>query len=312
VDFLPTDEKYASVGYSRIPSVPKQIWIFWDRGFAHKSAEKEAIIALKSWQLINPGWIIRDINMTQAEELTDRRSLINNTVWKGIGMAGRADIYRILLLHKYGGVWTDASCLCSVPLDTWLSPYQRDLYTFTRFDNLKQQQNSGINPWITAWFLVSPPKSYTLTKIVEIISDPQNSKLFTSEYFWFHRIVSNLVATDDRVRRNAYRFPSADAAHSRTYGWWQTAPVFKRHAMDVFKQHLIPNALKCCHNGVNIYQDTPENKTLEVCKTWDCSTLGPNYELPPHLEKYNTILRNINRHQESFVIITEQNNVSKL
>ena len=96
-------------------TIPKQIFMYWDRGFDDKSAKKHgATTALQSFQLINPTWTIRALNRTQAEALTDRPNLIPDNVWSRIGKADQADIYRMILLFKYGGNWANASVTCSV------------------------------------------------------------------------------------------------------------------------------------------------------------------------------------------------------
>ena len=274
-------------------TIPKIIWMFWDRGFDHPSALHEALFSLQSFELINPTWTLNPLNISQADSLTNRPNLIPSSVWNKINMPGKADIYRLLLLQKYGGVWADASLFCSIPLDSWLSINQIDLFTFLRFDNPKVQATMNLHPWMTSWFLASPPGGYTLTKMKEVITNPKNFYLFTSEYFWFHRIFAKLVAYNEKIRQRAFLFPSADPAHCISRNFWRTAPVFKRCVRDLFKQYLIPTAKKCCgvkwdsnvlgdtsiHFNVtveDIRQANENNNFDSICKMWDCSTLGPN------------------------------------
>ena len=281
-------------------TLPKIIWMFWDKGFDHPSALREALPSLQSFELINPTWTLNPLNNSQADALTDRPNLIPSSVWKKIGMAGKADIYRLLLLQKYGGVWADASLFCSTPLDSWLSTNQSDLFTFLRYDNPKEQAAKNLHPWMTSWFLASPPGGYTLTKMKEVITDPKNFHFFTSEYFWFHRIFAKLVAYNEKIRRRAFLFPAGGLAYCfpKSGDYWRTSPVFKRCKTDLFKQYLIPTAKKCCmkvkwNSNVRGDSSTHFNVTVEdirqakknnnfdsICKMWDCSTLGPNMVHP--------------------------------
>eukprot|EP00542_Grammatophora_oceanica_P012437 CAMPEP_0194042346 /NCGR_PEP_ID=MMETSP0009_2-20130614/14131_1 /TAXON_ID=210454 /ORGANISM="Grammatophora oceanica, Strain CCMP 410" /LENGTH=366 /DNA_ID=CAMNT_0038686169 /DNA_START=128 /DNA_END=1228 /DNA_ORIENTATION=- len=286
-------------------TVPNNIWMFWDRGFDHESAHtgKDAFTSKETWELMNPTWTVHALDSNSADALTDRPNLIPDEVWQPIGMAGKADIYRILLLHKYGGVWADATVLCSVPLDTWLPRQQPDLFTFVKYVNLKEQSDTkGINPWFTSWFLVSPPGGYTLGRVVDIITDPSNFRLFRSEYFWFHRIIENLVKTDETVRRRLFMFPSADPTLCRAHDFWRTAPMFKRCTMGTFKDFIVPTHKICCGVGgvsrnvtsPSTYRHPSNNTTMitaraiqnanrtgsydAVCEHWDCTVLGPNFD----------------------------------
>jgi len=90
------------------------------------------------------------------------------------------------VLHKYGGVWLDASCFCTAPVEKWISPDPTQLTLFT------QRLNSNI---LENWALAATKvrlclyKLFTLYFLVEkyISPDPTQLTLFTQ------RLNSNIL-----------------------------------------------------------------------------------------------------------------------
>ena len=59
----------------------------------------------------------------------------------------QTNLYRLCLLSKYGGVWADATCLCSRPLNDWLPQFaQSGFFAF---------RNPGKDRLLANWFLAS-------------------------------------------------------------------------------------------------------------------------------------------------------------
>jgi mannosyltransferase OCH1-like enzyme len=130
--------------------VPKIIWMLWDKGFDHPSAP---FFEKRSWELNNPTWEVRGLHLTEFEQAVHIEERIPDNVWKKMTVQAKSDVLRMLVLYEYGGVWSDASLDCAIPLDGWLGD-QDDIFTFQRFD--KHAIHGSYHGF---WF---PPQEVTL------------------------------------------------------------------------------------------------------------------------------------------------------
>lgn len=122
--------------------IPRIVWIFWAQGLEDAPALIHRCIA--SWREMNPGWDVRVLDQTTAQDHVDMSDLPDN-----LPLRYRANLLRIRLLNAHGGVWADATLLCHRPLDDWL-PLQAQA-GFTAFGN------PGPDRFLDNWFLVSVP-----------------------------------------------------------------------------------------------------------------------------------------------------------
>lgn len=177
-----------------VPTIPKHIFMIWDSGW--DSAPLTAILARKSWQLQNPNHTVWALDLAQVEVLINRTDKYPNELWDVMSIAAKSDVLRVHLLHKFGGIWVDASVFCTKPLLSWMDHDQND---FVTFNNVLNEGKDGIQPWITSWFMAARTNSYVMDQIYTVVTDPDEFYRFTNEYFWLHRIVSELENKDDRI-----------------------------------------------------------------------------------------------------------------
>ncbi len=155
-----------------------------------------------------------------------------------------ADVIRINLLAKYGGVWIDATCYCCVPLDDWLEAATASGF----FAFSKPNKNRHIDNW----FMASHKGCYLTERAAEASNDywlrnrhlrrhhksltarvltilqknmfltrfwfswPVRNVLKAYPYMWFPYLFTELVRTDKRFRRIWAETPklSADLPHA--------------------------------------------------------------------------------------------------
>jgi len=270
--------------------VPKVIWMLWLQGWDNlevlaKEGEKvrrnkasDVILSVKSWKLLKSDeYTLELVDEDKACWLTNRSDYIPDPLWNEISPQAKSDVLRTLLLFHYGGIWADVSVTLTVPIDMWLDLRQSDLFAFQRFNNAKDQRKKDIGPWISSWFLVAPPRAYTIEQILNIIvREPERIK---NEYFWWHRIVSELARKNERIaRRITTHFPSAEPLSCRSMHSKQpleiAAPILKRCALDKIRL-LMPYAESCCHHPHSLTR-IPKNET---CSKWDCNSLAQNWDL---------------------------------
>ncbi len=179
--------------------IPKTVWMLWNEGFREAPQDKKRIH--HSWILYNPTWIVRGLNLVEAEHLTKVRvegteGYLPDEVWDSMSIQAKSDYIRIALLHQYGGVWADASLMCNEPLDSWVDR-DRDYLFFLR-DEHEPDNWLGLYPWYSSWWMAASVKSRAaeliFTQVVDFLRHEGKSE---REYFWFHRIVANLWNTDE-------------------------------------------------------------------------------------------------------------------
>jgi hypothetical protein len=156
----------------------------WDR------APNISQICARSWVQNNPDWQI---------VLLDRHSILE---WIEIGdvlpgletnYISTSDIYRLLLLSKFGGVWADATLFCNRPLDDWLDT------PFFVFDRPMQDR------MIASWFIKADRDSFMVNRwLAETISYWKGRIRSTNQYDldkgWIHRLFAKCYADDEDFR----------------------------------------------------------------------------------------------------------------
>lgn len=219
--------------------VPKIIWIMWLQGFD----EMPLVVrhCYNSWKTLNPGWNIVFLDQSNYADWVDITAVLetDNT----LEVQAVADVIRINLLAKYGGVWVDATCFCCVPLDSWLDDAAAS--GFFAFD---KPQKSRL---MDNWFMASSKDCYLTRKLAEASNQywldnhklKRHHKTFTSRaltllqkntfttrfwfswpvrkllkaypYMWFQYLFTELVRKDACFRRIWAETPkiSADLPH---------------------------------------------------------------------------------------------------
>lgn len=110
---------------------PTILWMYWVKGLEHlrslssDSTNKYALDArcVEAWIKLNPNWDVRilDQETVNAELAPMFFSLMHNeTAARRIPPRLQADLLRVELLSRYGGVWTDTSVCPFIPLDSFI------------------------------------------------------------------------------------------------------------------------------------------------------------------------------------------------
>ena len=103
----------------------------------------------------------------------------------------RADLIRVNLLNKYGGIWADSTVFCNKPLDSWIHNYM-DVGFFCFKYNLL----SGLSSYrLGNWFLASTKKNYIISTFSKKYNNHWKDKELDA-YFGFHNLMDKLCKTD--------------------------------------------------------------------------------------------------------------------
>jgi hypothetical protein len=182
--------------------VVKIIWVVWLQGWS--KAPSLVHSCLSSWQLRNPGWDVRALDLNAIRLLID----LPEFTGKQITPASFSDLVRISLLHEFGGVWVDATLLCRRPLDGWLpSLCKEGFFAFHR---------PGPDRELASWFLAADrPGHPVVSAWHDAVCSFWSERSQTQDYFWFHHLFGQLCSVDPSVRDVWSRVPkmSADGPH---------------------------------------------------------------------------------------------------
>ena len=90
--------------------LPRIIWTYWHDG--EEKAPPLVQMCIQSWRQRNSEWEVRVLDEAQSQVMCDLSYFP-----KTISYVHQTDCLRLQLLARYGGVWADATTLCTRPLD---------------------------------------------------------------------------------------------------------------------------------------------------------------------------------------------------
>jgi Capsular polysaccharide synthesis protein len=301
-----TDRKINSVQNTTttVIIIPKQIFMYWDQGWDVAPPLQQ--LARQIAQRLNPSYQLHALDRDSIEQRSNRRRLLDDETFAKLSVQAKSDVYRTLLLYQHGGIWIDATVFVNKPLDDWLDEYinrsHTDLWGFQRTKPLPMRR--PIDPFLGSWFLASPRKSRSVANILRVIMKEPHR--LTKEYFWWHRIVSELAvqqehdaisndnssttttATTTMIRRSLFSdnvLPSMSPCLQQVSSWKHSAPVVKKRSSNQFAMAF--SVWKdCCrgsgdqHNtgGVNV------SNVTHICAKFRCEILAVNFDLANEIE----------------------------
>jgi mannosyltransferase OCH1-like enzyme len=112
------------------------LWSYWE-------GRKPEIVhrSIQSWRTYLPEWEIHVLDPVSV-----LNSVPSSSHFSEYSPATRADIIRLQLLYKFGGLWMDATILLRDGLD-WLSKYDdQELFAFTK--NSASMKSLFIENWL--------------------------------------------------------------------------------------------------------------------------------------------------------------------
>jgi FkbM family methyltransferase len=185
---------------------PKVIWMLWLQGWPEAPDIVRA--CRRSWEALNPGWIVAPLSEKTAFELLRKRGseFVQTMTTKELPPEALSDCIRIELL-RHGGVWADATTYCLKPLDDWL--FQNTASGFFAF------ANPGPDRLISSWFLVASPNNTIVSIWSDAVRQYWSGRTKRDEYFWFHYLFGNCYHENSEFRElwdQAPKIPS-DGPH---------------------------------------------------------------------------------------------------
>lgn len=222
---------------------PKIIWCLWLQG--QDQAPEIVQYCIASWRRHNPDYAFRLLDKSTLADFIDTAHIPEE-----LEVSAYANLVRTRLLADHGGVWVDATLLCTRPLDHWLPPLmQAGFFCFDRPDSFRSMDN---------WFLATEKDGALARRLDRIITGYWTSRVRTGRrtrptYFWYHFLVEFHTRFDRGFRKLWQAIPkvSADGPHclqfhmtgfdtSGDLGCLPAVPVHKL----TYKAHLTPETVE--------------------------------------------------------------------
>ena len=138
--------------------------MFWEKGFAE--APHVVRVCAESWTARNPGWDLVQLDATNLGDYVAGEVLDRLRGLRGLSTKKFANLLRLYLVGRWGGVWADATCFCVKPLDEWL-PERMDsgFFAFRRMPDAWLESASWVDRLVGSskdrivanWFFASLP-----------------------------------------------------------------------------------------------------------------------------------------------------------
>jgi hypothetical protein len=135
--------------------------------------------------------------------------------------ASRADLWRYLIMYKYGGVYAEMDCRCINPLRQWIDP------------EAKYVTQLGINKDFCQWLIISAPRNLIFLKAAQKALQNIEQNSCHAEYHGFEFTEGKLT-----IRENE----PPNKVNDKVFGVAGT-PVLQESAEVCFREGLIKDVL---------------------------------------------------------------------
>ena len=198
-------------------SIPKTIWILWIQGW--EAAPKVVLMCARSWKRQNPTWLVRSLSKENLGEFVDLPRTHPGIKGKALPQTALADIVRIALLKKHGGVWVDATLYCNRPLDHWI--YEVLPSGFFAFDRPAHDR------MVASFFLAAKPGHYIVKTWDQLNKEYWLLRESRNDYFWSHYLFRQAYEKDPCFKH-----------------LWDVTPKISAEGANYFvPYHKLPNSL---------------------------------------------------------------------
>jgi hypothetical protein len=186
---------------------PKIIWLLWLQGW--DNAPDVVRICGSSWERRNPGWRVHFLDQRSLSHFLPAE-ILEPILATPKEPEALSDQIRLELLHRYGGVWADATTVCAEPLDCWLAEAMpKGFFAFAR---------PGPDRMISTWFLAAEKGAYIVEKWREAAWSYWTSRTVRDSYFWVHNLFAKAYDENSGFRDLWDNTPQMSAVNRFHFG----------------------------------------------------------------------------------------------
>lgn len=165
--------------------IPKIIW--QTHNYKWQDLPEVAKLCAKTWKNMNPGWEYRYIDHIERETFVLEQDPHLHKIYLQLQPIAQADLWRYLVVYKFGGVYADMDSVCKKEL---VFNEEEDLiYALTHSSDFKEMKPNNAH-------FAAIKKSKTLEAILEII---KNTDMTNDTTWGCWRVFSNYLYTAENV-----------------------------------------------------------------------------------------------------------------
>lgn len=176
--------------------IPPYVWVWWEQGW--DEAPPAVQLCAQSWIDNHPGVQVRLLDKALLAEvmpeLTEHKPL-----WACPAPVARSDFVRAKLLATYGGLWADATLMCTGDVFAWLDSIGvDDFFVYTR----KGSASWPVDPFkdrslaYSSWFIAASRNSAVAAAVAEVLTSRLAACFVAGEppdYFWIHQSIERVA-----------------------------------------------------------------------------------------------------------------------
>jgi len=213
----------------------KTIWTYWDQGINALPAFNR--LCISTWAHHNPNWSIVVLDRSSLFNYLEPEDLPSH--WETISTAqAKADLIRVALLARHGGIWMDSSILLQQSLDefVWDRIEQKslDLAGFS----IRKFSRDHKDDVFESWFIACKPNSHLVMRWHQVLSRLWESRYSTSgilsdplfqdvalknihgpEYLHLHSVFQALIQKEPQCKEAFYRRSWVVPADDTAFRW---------------------------------------------------------------------------------------------
>lgn len=214
-------------GKPRESAVSRIIWSAWLQGL--DNAPEMVNVCLESHKKHLPGYEFRVLDMENYRQWVELPEWVEEKYARGmIPAALFSDVLRVAVLKRYGGVWMDASVLCTgfgnQQLQKQWTEVENSRFAVFRYYRKGDRYPSGLSNW----FIAATPDNVVLTSVYDMLTAYWRDYDCTIDYYMMHLFISCALKAFPEMERGMPKLNSRYSlflgdALSRTYSQeaWQ-------------------------------------------------------------------------------------------
>ena len=244
------------------------IWLCWFQGEQDSSLSGRDKECIKRWRAVAGQHNVVVLNHEKIEEILPEYNAIIESCSYDRSFQHKADLLRLLLLEKFGGIWADTSVYPLATADEIIrATTATNSVFFYSFSGKRVSAQKG-DRLIANWFMIATePNQYA----IQALTSEYKNRFLTAKqwrYFEMHQAYCDLIDTDERFRasiRNMAVFPAESALvlgrKNMSSLSEDQANQYEKSTLMVKKPSPISLALFPCIN-----QDTPVKNIINTIK----------------------------------------------
>lgn len=206
--------------------VPKIVWTCWLQGMENAPYMVKCCIGSQKKAL--PDYEHRILTLENYHQWVDLPGYIEKKFQKGrIPRALFTDLLRLAVLKKYGGVWLDASVLCTgfenEKLSNRWQRIERSEFTIFRYFQRGKKEPVGLSNW----FIAAHPNDFVVSTVLDMLLAYWKDYNCTVDYYIMHLFITmclNAVPSiaESMPRENSYHSIMLGNVLAKDYNedWW--------------------------------------------------------------------------------------------